>query len=293
MPSSSPDGGSSGPSLEERIQACARAFDAPALVAVLREAFPRLPIRFASHDSRATQATIVHSVAFAPDHVLVTLNLGQGSAVSPLPSYFLELLSHPSVGHALAGLLGIADDRLLRDRVEALSPEASARLVPRPRALRENALALARPASPITAHWVFSAVYPELGVTVRRAPVRRAMPADGLRLGSAALGRAAFGDEAEVMVPGLEVLLCTEDTTTWGGRPWIDEARARLRQRVFPALARSGAHLRVLLVDLESKGRLELRRPAELGLDPLVRARAPRVSLLFEGRACDPRKVAP
>src|SRR5260221_6738864 len=113
MPSSSPEPSVAGPSLADRIQANARAFDAPSLVSVLREAFPRLPIRFASHDSRSTHDAIVHAVDFAPDHVTITLNLGQGSATSPLPSYFLELLADPGVGPALACLLGIADDRLL------------------------------------------------------------------------------------------------------------------------------------------------------------------------------------
>lgn len=299
MPSSSPEAPvaePAAPSLEERIRARARSFDAPALVALLREAFPRLPIRFASYASLVTQGTMVHAVDFKPpDHVLVTLNLGLGSATSPLPSYFLELLAHARVGPALADLLAVGDDRLLRDRAAALSPEASDRLLPRPRALREDALSLARPASPITTHWIFSAVYPELGVTVRRAPVRRGMPAEGLRLGFGRLGRAAFGDEAEVMVPGLEVLLCTEDTTTWSGGPWIEEARRRLRRRVFRAMECTDAHLRVLLVDLESRSRLELHRPSQLGFDPLVRARPPRVTLLFEGRVPGDgtRKVAP
>ena len=143
MPSSSPEAEAAEPSLEARIQARARFFDAPALLALLLDAFPGRPIRFASHPSRATRGTIVHAVSFEPEHILVTLNLGLESVSSPLPSYFLELLAHPRIGPGLTHLLAIADDRLLRDRVEALDPEASKRLVPSPRALREDAAKIA------------------------------------------------------------------------------------------------------------------------------------------------------
>src|SRR5689334_8044616 len=120
MPSSSAE--AQPPSLEDRISARARDFDAPALVALLRDAFPTRPIRFASHMSPATQGSIVHAVTFAVDHVLVTLNLGLGAVTSPLPSYFLDHLAHARIGPALAHPLAIADDRILRDRMDALAP---------------------------------------------------------------------------------------------------------------------------------------------------------------------------
>jgi hypothetical protein len=290
---SNPEAPLAQPSREERIAARAREFDAAALVALLRETFPGRAVRFASHPSLATQGTIVRSVEFhTGDEILVTLNLGLASATSPLPSDFLELLADAHIGPALAQLLAVADDRLLGDRVAALAPEASPRLLPGVPGLYADSLTLARPASPVTAHWIFSSAYPELGVTVRRAPIRRGMPAEGLRLGHATLGHAAFGEEAELMVPGLEIVLCSEDTTTAGGLPWLDEARRRLHARIFPALERSSAHLRVLLVVLDNRSRVALQRPSQLGFDSLWAARPRRVSLLFEGRVLIPTKVA-
>lgn len=280
MPSSSPEDEAA---LKEHIANRARSFDAPALLALLRASFPKLAVRFTSFASRATQGTIVHEVRFEDDHILVTLNLGLHAVSGPLPGYFVELFADERVGPALADLLAIADHRILEDRIAALEPEPHPRLFPRG-PLREDALMLARPSSPMTAHWVFSAVYPELSVTVRRAMVRRSLPAEELRLGTATLGFAAFGDEAAVKVPGLEAVLCTEDTTALSNAPWINEARRRLRDHVFPALARSAAHLRVILVDLEGAGSLALRAPAQLGFDPLQNERKPKVSLIFEGR---------
>jgi hypothetical protein len=271
--------------LEDAISRRAREFDAPALVALLEERFPGRPIRFRSHPSLATQPTLVQAVDFAPDHVMVTLNVGLFSSTSPVPSYFRELLAHHRAGPALEGVLALLDDRLLRDRVAGLRPALAS--------VRRDALALSRPASPLTVHWVLGKVYPELAVSVRRAPVRRTMPAEDLRLGRAILGYAALGGEAEVAAPGLDAVLCADESTTWSGEPWAVEAGRRLSARVFPALGGMSAHLRVLLVDREGLGRIDLDAVSLLGFDPLVRAQPPKVTILFEGRIPrDDRKVA-
>lgn len=270
--------------LEAAIRHRASAFDAPALIALLRERLPDHPIRFRCRPSLSTRSAIVHDVSIAPDHVEVTLNLGLRSSTSPMPSYFLEMLAHPRAGPALEGVLAILDDRLLRDRVAALLPEHSERLLPRAADVRRDALALARPASPLALHWILEKVYPELAVSVRRAPIRRGMPAQDPRLGQAVLGFAALGGEAEVATPGLDAILVTEESTTWSGEPWIAEARRRLEARVLPALRDTGLHLRAILLDREADGRLELLNASHLGFEPIVRARPPKATLLFEGR---------
>jgi hypothetical protein len=276
------DGGTE--ALEAAIRRRANAFDPPALIALLREKLPGRAIRFRCHPSLSTRSAIVHDVEIAPDHVVVTLNLGLRSSTSPLPSYFLELLAHPRAGPALEGILALLDDRLLRDRVDALLPELAERLFPRAADVRRDALALARPASPLALHWILEKVYPELAVSVRRAPVRRGMPAQDPRLGQAVLGYAALGGEAEVAAPGLDALLVAEESTTWGGEPWAAEARRRLAARVLPALRDTGLHLRVILIDRQAEGRLDLVGTSHLGFEPIVRARPPKATLLFEGR---------
>jgi predicted component of type VI protein secretion system len=117
--------------LEAAIRRRASAFDAPALIALLREELPGHAIRFRCRPSLSTRSAIVHDVAITPEHVVVTLNLGLRSSTSPLPSYFLEMLAHPRAGPALEGVLALLDDRLLRDRVDALLPERAERLFPR------------------------------------------------------------------------------------------------------------------------------------------------------------------
>jgi hypothetical protein len=272
------------PPLEEAIQRRARDFELPALLALLRARFPRRTIRFRSRPSRALEPTLVDAVDFEPEEVWITVNVGLASSTSPLPSYFIEMLAHPRAGPALEGLLGLADDQLLRDRGDGAAPAASERMVEGAQAMRKNALDLARPASPLGLSWVLEKVFPELRVFVRRAAVERRMPALDARIGQVTLGVSALGGEAEVKTPGLDVILVTDESTTWSGEPWPREARRRLVEHVYPVLGSAAAHLRVLFVDREAAGKLHVYGPGELGFDPLGRGKIPEIMTLFEGR---------
>lgn len=275
--------------LEEAITAKAKSFELPALVRLLRQKFPDRPLRFTSLPSLVLQASLVHAVefvpqvAFAPAPILITLNLGLRSVTSPLASYFLELFAHPGVGPELALVTQLLDQQLLSDFAESFSPMQNERLVARPAAFAADALALARPGSPMTLGWLFRKVFPELAITVRRGGHERRLPAPDARLGQAVVGYAALGGEAEVKVPGMDALLVTDSSRTWHGEAWAKEARARLAAHVLPALTGAAIHLRVLLVDREALGKLIVRGPGELGFDPLTKARSPEVTTLFEG----------
>jgi hypothetical protein len=84
-------------------------------------------------------------------------------------------------------------------------------------------------------------------------------------------------------VPVIELILRTEETTTWRGEPWTDEAQRRVDGHLLPTLAGTGAYITVLLVDLEGASRLRLRREGLLGKDPLAAGKSPKLSILFEG----------
>ncbi len=271
--------------LEESIGRRARDFEVAALVTLLRKKFPERALRFRSQSSMAHAPTAVQRVEFEPKTVTVTLNLGLFSSTSPLPSYFNEWLSGPEPVRGLEAILGVLDDQLLRDRSDSAIGAQSARLLPGSPAVRGNLFQLARPASPGTLRWLFARVFPELGVSLFRAGVHRALSTDELRLGYARLGHAAMGGEADVFTSGYDVFLATADSTTWRGGSWSEEARRRLARDIFPALSRSAVHLRVMLFDFEGNARLSLIRNSTFGFDPLQRAASPHITLLHEGRA--------
>jgi hypothetical protein len=270
--------------LEARITRRARDFELGALLALLRAQFPERSLRFRSHPATGTQAGAVHDVEFAPDAVVITLNLGLFSSTTPLPSYFNEWLSGASPVRGIEAILSVLDDQLLRDRADGALVTNSPRLLAQVDAVGKNLLQLARPASPSTLRWLFARVFPELGVSVSRAGVHRALATDELRLGHARLGHTAMGGEADVLTPGYDVFLATGESTTWRGEPWPREAQRRLEQRLFPTLAETAVHLRILLFDFEGSMRLSLIRGSTFGFDPLKRAASPHVIVLHEGR---------
>ncbi|HKO53049.1 MAG TPA: type VI secretion system baseplate subunit TssG [Polyangiaceae bacterium] len=270
--------------LANSISHRAREFQLGALVTLLERKFPGRALRFRSQPSMGPRPSPVQEIRFQDDAVVVTLNLGFFSSTSSLPSYFLEWLVGPEPVSSLEAILGVLDDRLLRDRAQASAVHESPRLIPREAALRRNLLQLARPASSATLHWVFSRIFPELGISVVRAGVQRALSSAELRLGQAQLGYTAMGGSADLRSPGHDVFLCTGESLTWSGEPWAEQARRRIDQIAIPVLAESAPELRIVLVDFEGSGRLSLVRGSSLGFDPLTRAQLPHTILLYEGR---------
>jgi hypothetical protein len=232
----------------------------------------------------APRASPVQEIQFEEEAIVLTLNLGFYSSTSSLPSYFHEWLVGPEPVSGLDAILGVLDDRLLRDRAESSAVHESPRLVPRDAALRQNLLQLARPASTSALHAVFSRIFPELGVSVVRAGVQRALASAEPRLGHAQLGHTAMGGSADLRSPGHDVFLCSGESLTWRGEPWAEQARRRLDQIALPVLAESAPELRILLLDFEGSGRLSLVRGSTFGFDPLTRAALPHTILLYEGR---------
>jgi predicted component of type VI protein secretion system len=269
--------------LEEAIKRRARDFDPCALVELLRRELPEREIRLQSHASTALRPTAVEAVEFHPEHVVVFLNFGLFSSSTPLPAHFHELLTSQRAGPALECLILRLDERLLRDRIDALRPERSPRMLADPARLQKNILRLSAPASPASIQRIAARLFPELSVSAFRAAAHRLLPVDLPRLGYASLGAAALGGHARADVPVIELILRTEETTTWRGEPWTDEAQRRVDGHLLPTLAGTGAYITVLLVDLEGASRLRLRREGLLGKDPLAAGKSPKLSILFEG----------
>ncbi|UQA56300.1 hypothetical protein [Polyangium aurulentum] len=269
------------------IRARARDFDIAPLVELLSKRFPGRPIVFRSHPSLAPQASVVHDVELSPSEIVITVNLGLRSSTSPLPSYFLDLFVDPAGGDALAAVVEMLDAGLLPPRLATHRIDTSSLFPGDAARARKQILGLAQPASPSTLHWLFSTLFPELRVRVERSPLLGALAADEAVVGEAMLGAATLGGLARVPLNGFAIVLRTLESRTWSDESWGVEAQRRVIRHALPALAGTGAHLRVLLVDTEAHGRLALRMDSHLGMDALGNAASPRILVLFEGRAPD------
>ncbi|WP_437509750.1 hypothetical protein [Sorangium sp. So ce1099] len=295
--------------LERRLMQAASTFDVAALLELLEHLGRREgSVQLLAHSTSAPQPTWVHAVELRPGGAKITANLGLLSCRSPLPDYFRQHLPPRSgrrarphsaatggaierdsaVEEPLRALLRLIDDRLLERRFASYRPERDARVVPDWGAWKRDQLSLTALRSTSTLQWLFQKVYPELRVTVRRAPGAERVPTEPTRIGSAVMGRAALGGQAVLPGRGIEVTLISEDrlspitdppASPWPDErtpvPWAELAERRLREQIFPVLRGTGARLVVALLVLDREAVARVAEPFEperwshLGYDPL------------------------
>lgn len=274
----------------EALERHARRFEPATLLRLCRSLWPSLRIRLKSKRSSAPEPSAVDSIEIRPDGVTITLNIGLQSSTSPLPSYFRDLEIDPRVGPALTGLLGRLDHGLLLARLEAADAGASGWLIPGARRLEKRLLSAARPASPSGLWWLFSRVFPEFLVSIRRGVFGVTLVADDARVGHAVLGTAVLGGAAAASLPGFDVVLRMTAVDTWTEGDWPAEIPRRLQRHVWPGLGDTEVFLRVWLVNPSGGAALRLG-DGRMGVEPLVLASRPEIRLLFEGQVPRPRAL--
>jgi hypothetical protein len=262
------------PPLEQRIRERIRSFDLPALLELLaRMGYGEADIEYRSHRTNVHQGHLVHDIQFLPPprkRVVLTVNVGLLSVQSLLPSFLLQALERQD-NERMERFLGYFDHLLLRARVAGLHPERDESLMPGWEGTALHRLRLLRPTSPSTLHWLFSRLYPEAEISVRREVRRQQVSATQLRLGATALGdSASMGGFAYVPTGGVEVAIHCDEPWCGTGTPWAVEAPRRLHTRLLPVLSEQTLLLTVLLVlrDHESHARIE--DDSFLAYDPLV-----------------------
>jgi hypothetical protein len=269
----SPSPDAPAPSIEERISAAARRFELCALLDLLAaHGYRDRDIELESHQTLLHQSSEIESVRFEHQprrRVIITVNLGWLSPQGALPTYFQRVLLEQQ-GESLSGFLGFFCHHLLRCGVRGQFPERDPRLFTEfARTLRQLRSLLGL-RSPSTVHWVFSQLFPELEVSVRRTVLTRRVRTRGMVLGTWDLGDGAVcGGISTLPVHALEVRLLGDEATTGTGVPWAQAADERLRSAVFPVLAVDGLFLRVLLVLRDQQGALVLQPQRFLGYEPI------------------------
>lgn len=229
-------------------------------------------IRFTSHFSTSSQASLVHAIEFVTEptrKVTITLNMGLLAPQNPLPSYFIRRLEASDVDAAsFVDFVGCFDHAVLRDYIRNIFPETNRNLFTDWQQTKRRYLYFLNLKSCNTLHWLFSTVFPELGVAVDKASVLRDVKTIPIRLGETALGSdAVFGRKSAAPVGGRRVTLFTDSELTEGGRPWVVEIKQRLDETVFPIIGEVGIDLEIFLVVRSQQTWAKLTQESYLGYD--------------------------
>ncbi|WP_257447002.1 hypothetical protein [Archangium lipolyticum] len=283
--------------LERRIRERIRSFDVPALLDVLATSgYGDAEIEYRSHRTTVHQSHLVHDIQFIHQprkRVIITVNVGLLSAQSPLPSFMMQTMDQ--LDHdRLERFIGFFDHLLLWECFAGLYPEREGALLPGWPEAAKDRLRLLRPTCQSTLHWLFSKVFPDAEISVRREVRHQRVPASEVRLGASALGEGgSMGGFASIPAGGMEVRIFCNEPISSSGVPWAVEALRRFETDLLPLLAETVLMLTVILVLRDQEGFLRLERQSHLGYDPLHGAPVEtRQVLLFSGDTSSSRARA-
>jgi hypothetical protein len=279
--------------LERRIRERIRGFDIPALLSVLAASgYGDAQIEYRGHRTTLHQSHLVHDIQFIHQplkRVVITVNMGLLSAQSPLPSFLMQTMEQ--LDHdRLERFIGYFDHLLLHACFTGLYPERDETLLPGWSETVRDRLRMLRPTSPSTLHWLFSKVFPEVELSVRREVRQQRVAAREMRLGATTLGEGdSMGGFASIPTGGMEVKIYCDEPISSNGVAWAVEARRRFESDILPLLSESVFMLTVFLVLRDQQGVLRTERDSYLGYDPLQESSLyTQQVLLFSGDTSSP-----
>lgn len=240
--------------LEKRIKSSIRSFDLLSLMRLLVFlGWKWEHFRFSSRDSFASQPALIHDIRFLHEPfptVRIILNLGLLGPQSTLPDKLFGRINSGELNEEeFKEFIGYFDHLLVVNFLAGLYPEHFSDILGDWESTRHSFLMLQEPASPSTLHWLFTRVFPELEVEVRKAGFSRNVTGPSIILGDTEIGRGAvMGGGKEITDTGLRVFLYTDELLCAGETPWPKTALKRIKETIFPFLSNAAITLEVFLV---------------------------------------------
>jgi hypothetical protein len=210
-------------------------------------------IFFVSQYDLSSQPSLLRKIEFRDRpqrQVTISLNVGLMCVQTPLPSYFFHQMDQGMIdSNTFSEFAAFFDQLLLREFVLAIYPEINSKILPDWELAKRQFAASLNLRSCATLHWLFSLVFPELGVRVEKALLSRSIETRDIVLGKSLLdGNSIFGKRTSTPVQGLRVALISDGEKTSTGVPWPREIRDRMESMIFPLLKSVGIDLEVFLI---------------------------------------------
>ena len=262
-------------SLKRKISDEIHRFDFISIILLLQMmGYHQDQIFFRSDYSLCSQPSLLADIEFRDvpaAQVIIHVNLGLLSVQSTIPSYFFKKLDQGVIdSEAFTDFLAFFDQHLLRKYVLSLYPEINPEVFPDWKLAKSQFAGMLKLRSCSTLHWLFSLIFPELGVRAEKALLSRKLEGDGVVLGKASLdGSCVFSKRAGAPVHGLRVTLTSDEERTNMDVPWPREISERMESMIFPLLRRVGIDLEVFLIIRSRTSWARLHPESYLGYDML------------------------
>ena len=180
--------------------------------------------------------------------VTITINMGLFGSTGLLPSYFLKMLDEYMIESSkFTNFVQFFDNLLIKNYLSTIYPEyyrklfyshsARIRYALQDWSVYSHVSLQMLPTCAGTLHWIFTSVFPELGVKVDKFKVKQKTQGKS-KMGSSSIGNNAVlaGCENQVETVGYRIQLYGDSFYCSTGRLWPDEIKKRLFESVFYAL---------------------------------------------------------
>jgi len=275
--------------LHDMLAENAQRFDIPSLLYVLDSiGYGLEDIRFRGNADPSPPRGVVEAVEFdvSRRQANVTLNMGLNGHRGWLPAYFEEVAESIPEPERLYQFIEFFEDGLLRDYARSITPEVHTNY----QNLIDAQFSMLGLASTSTLVWLFTLIFPELNVGVRRTRISVRTDAHALTLGGprGLDGSGVLGTSYDAAATGFSVELLAEDEFASAGCTWWHVAKERMRDDIAPILAFSDVMLEVVLVVADHASWVHLGAGGQLGYDRVAGATSEhRVVIYQDGAFCE------
>ena len=227
-------------------------------------------ILFCSHYTSSSQSRLVEAIEFQnhPRKVIIKLNLGLLGGQSLLPDYFFRLVKNGILDKdKFIEFIGYLDDRILRRFLFAIYPEFDELTYKSWEDRKRIAVRTLRLNSPITLHWLFQLVFPELQVRVNKCSMEKTFDLGSPILGKTHLGfQSILGKIKKVPILGKRITLIT-DEDKFKNEPWPQEIQNRFESLICPLFKKGDLHIEIWLIIRTQSNWLSLKQNSYLGYE--------------------------
>ncbi|MBA2368461.1 MAG: hypothetical protein H0V82_05490 [Candidatus Protochlamydia sp.] len=278
--------------IQQRIAQNINHFDVCSLLELLYEiGYQSSDIYFESHADTSSRSSLCEKIIFSEKHpkVRLLLNIGLLAGNSPLPNFFRKKMDTGSIDPVLfTRYLHFFDHHLINNLLAMSMPDINTTFFSSWQETKGHYLKLLDLNSTSTLWHLFQTCFPELKISVLKAPKVFKRNSSSVMLGKTRLGVESFlGKKIVQTMPSFKIMLTGDETNTDLMVPWPIAIKERLKKMIFPILQRTHIHFRIIFIQKDGIAYAHLRKNTQLGYCMLGKGFNPLKILLFSGYSKD------